>query len=240
MAESAAPLSDAPPGMSRREAAKGARRARVVDAARQLLREGGVEALSVKAVAARAGVSLSTIYNLFASKDAILTGVYDQDLLTFGALVSEARSADALERIFDALDIAAELYRADPAFYRAIMGRGAGGAPNAAREAWLEEPRMFWSGLLAQAVEEELLRPGLDLAVLSVLMNQVLAGVVAHWISGQVTEQRFATEARFAYASLLSAFARGEAGLRLRKMIESCHRRLSAEPRTAGLHEDAA
>jgi AcrR family transcriptional regulator len=103
------PLDSPTPRLSRRETAKGERRARIVDAACELLRESGVEDLSVKAVAARAGLSLSTLYNLFASKDAILTSVYDQDLLQFAARVEEARCADALDRIFLTIDVSAEL-----------------------------------------------------------------------------------------------------------------------------------
>lgn len=229
-----------PPRLSRREAAKGERRARIVDAAWELLREGGVDDLSVKAVAARAGVSLSTLYNLFASKDAILTGVYEQDLLHYAALVAEARSVDSLDRIFDAIDISAGLYAADPNFYRAIMRRDTGAAPNPARDAWLKHPRMFWHNLLAKAVEEGFLRPAVDTAVLNVLVTQVLSGVVSDWVLGRISEARFAAEAKFALASLLSAFARGEASLRLRKMIASQHRQLSTEPRAAGLREEAA
>jgi AcrR family transcriptional regulator len=228
------------PKTSRREQAKDERRARVVDAACELLREVGVEALSVKAVSARAGVSLSTIYNLFASKDAILTSVYNQDLLNFAALVGEARSPDALDRIFDAIDISAGLYREDPSFYRAIMGRGSGAAINPTRDAWLQEPRLFWRRLLAAAVDEGLLRPEVDTAVLNVLLNQVLAGVVSDWLAGRVSEARFALEAKFAYACVLSAFARGEAALRLRKMSATLHHRLGAEPRGEQPREGAA
>lgn len=228
------------PPLSRRETAKGERRARIVDAACELLRENGVEDLSVKAVAARARVSLSTLYNLFASKDAILTSVYDQDLLQFAARVEAANCADALDRVFLTIDISAELYGADPSFYRAIMRRDTGAPPNPARDAWLKHPRMFWRNLLAGAVDEGLLRPNIDTAVLNVLLNQVLSGVVADWLQGRVSEARFAAEAKFALATLLSAFAKGEAVLRLRKMIANLHRQLGAEPRIAGVPADAA
>jgi AcrR family transcriptional regulator len=233
-------LDSSTPPLSRRETAKGERRARIVDAACELLRENGVENLSVKAVAARARVSLSTLYNLFASKDAILTSVYDQDLLQFAARVEAANCADALERVFLTIDISAELYGADPSFYRAIMRRDTGAPPNPARDAWLKHPRMFWRNLLAGAVEEGLLRPNVDTAVLNVLLNQVLSGVVADWLQGRVSEARFAAEAKFALATLLSAFAKGEASLRLRKMIANLHRQLGAEPRTAGVPAEAA
>lgn len=235
-------LSAASPPISRREAAKGERRGRIVDAARDILREAGVEDLSVKAVAARAGLSLSTLYNLFASKDAILAGVNHQDVLAFAARVEEAHSGDSLERIFDAIDIAAERYREDPAFYRAILRRDSGAPPDPARDAALREPRMFWRGLLTAAVEEGFLRPAADTEALNVLLNQILNGATWDWLLGRVSEARFADEAKLACACMLCAFARGEASLRLRKMIASLHRRLDAEPRArgAGRNEQAA
>ena len=58
--------------MSRREEAKAERRHRIVTAARDLIRETGDTGLSMRAIAARANVSLSTPYNLFGSKGAIL------------------------------------------------------------------------------------------------------------------------------------------------------------------------
>jgi AcrR family transcriptional regulator len=228
------------PKTSRREQAKGERRARVVDAACELLREVGVEALSVRAVSARAGVSLSTIYNLFASKDAILTSVYDQDLVKFEALVDAAGSGDALDRIFDAIDIAAGLYRADPSFYRAIMWRRSDEPADPDLDARLREPRTrFWPAMAARAADEGLLRPGTDPAVLGVLMMQSLGGVISDWIGDRISVERLPTEAKLAFAVILSAFATGETALRLRKLIQAYHRQLSLEHRRAAGLDDA-
>ena len=58
--------------MSRREEAKAERRHRIIAAARDLIKETGDTGLSMRAIAARAGVSLTTPYNLFGSKRAIV------------------------------------------------------------------------------------------------------------------------------------------------------------------------
>jgi AcrR family transcriptional regulator len=62
------PKPTAPPlnGHERRRAAT---REKVLDAARELIEERGREALTVVAVAARAGVSEGTVYKIFASRD---------------------------------------------------------------------------------------------------------------------------------------------------------------------------
>ena len=63
--------------MSRREEAKEERRRRIITAARDLIRETGDAGLSMRAIASRAQVSLSTPSNLFGSKRAILIAVLE-------------------------------------------------------------------------------------------------------------------------------------------------------------------
>ena len=220
----AAAVTAPPPG--RREQAKSERRGRVVAAACEILREVGVEALSGRAVAARAGVSLSTIYNLFGSKDAVLAQVFDEDLERFEALVAAAHSADALERIFDALDIAADLYQADPGFYRATMLRRPGGGE---LQTALRAPRIrFWRERVAAAVAEGWLRRETDPVVLSALLIQITGGVLGDWIGGDISVEQLRREIKLGFAVALAAFATPLAASRLRTITAELHRELKA------------
>ena len=217
----------APEG-SRREQAKRERRARIVTATHDLLREVGVEELSMKAVAARAGVSLSTVYNLFDSKQVILARVFDQDLAGFEALVEAAPAQDVLGRIFDALDIAADLYEADPAFYRATMWRRPTGGGDLELQTTLREPRIrFWRNMVAAAVREGSLRRRTDPAVVGALMIQITGGVLGDWIAGDISIQSLRREIKLGFAAALLPFATGAAAPRLRAMISLLHRELS-------------
>src|SRR5258706_3968989 len=49
-----------------------ARRSRVIEAAMELAREGGYDAVQMRDVSARAGVALGTVYRYFSSKDHLL------------------------------------------------------------------------------------------------------------------------------------------------------------------------
>jgi AcrR family transcriptional regulator len=218
----------AAPDGSRRERAKQERRTRIVNATHDLLREVGVEDLSMKAVAARAGVSLSTVYNLFESKQAILARVFDQDLARFEALVGAAPAHDVLDRIFDALDIAADLYEADPAFYRAIMWRRPSGGGDLKLQTTLREPRIrFWRTMVAAAIREGWLRPGADPAVVGALMIQISGGVLGDWIAGDISIQTLRKEIKLGFAAALAPFATRAAAPRLRALIGQLHRELS-------------
>jgi AcrR family transcriptional regulator len=213
---------------SRRERGKDERRGRIVDAACDLLREIGIEELSMKLVSARAGVSLSTVYNLFTSKQAVLAAVFDRDLLRYQALVVAAPSADPLARIFDSIEIAAALYDADPGFYRATMWRWAGGAGDPFLNVALRQPRTrFWRRMIADAVAAGHLKPGADPAVLGALVVQIFAGVLADWISGEIGVDQLRLEATLGFAGALAPFATPHDAKHLRKRIADLHRQLS-------------
>ncbi|MET9661069.1 TetR/AcrR family transcriptional regulator [Streptomyces sp. NPDC006510] len=61
---------------ARTEATRLAHRERLLDAARQLLAEGGYPAASISALARRAGVATGSVYNHFASKQELLAAVF--------------------------------------------------------------------------------------------------------------------------------------------------------------------
>ncbi|MEV7720986.1 TetR/AcrR family transcriptional regulator [Streptomyces sp. NPDC088184] len=61
---------------ARTEATRLAHRERLLDAARQLLAEGGYPATSISALARRAGVATGSVYNHFTSKQELLAAVF--------------------------------------------------------------------------------------------------------------------------------------------------------------------
>src|SRR6185295_15437479 len=66
-------------GLGRREQAKAERRLRIINAARDLIRETGDTNLSMRTIAKRAKVSLATPYNLFGSKRAVVLAVLEDE-----------------------------------------------------------------------------------------------------------------------------------------------------------------
>jgi len=214
--------------VSRREQAKDDRRGRIVEAACSLLREVGVEALSMKAVASRADVSLSTVYNLFTSKQAVLAVVFDRDLETFQQLVEAAPSSDPLQRIFDSIEIAASLYLADPQFYRATMLSWNGGGGDRFLDVALRQPRnRFWRKMISDAVEGGHLKPRADPDVLGALAVQIFGGVLSEWISGEISLERLKMEISFGFATALAPFATPLDAKWLFEMVSDLHDELS-------------
>ena len=104
-------------------------------------------------IADAAGVVPATLYNLFQTKAAIFGQVFDLDLQEYRRQLDETPGLDS-SSIFAAIDLAASLYRRDPAFYRA-MARGGGLGVEFATTA-ISEPRIaFWREQVALAVDED-------------------------------------------------------------------------------------
>ncbi|MBL8555893.1 MAG: TetR/AcrR family transcriptional regulator [Phenylobacterium sp.] len=80
----------ATPKEERQEAA----RARILEAARTLFQTGGVAALSVRAIAARAGMPVMTLYGYFPGKTAIVRALWSE---AFEPLFAELDAAEAAE-----------------------------------------------------------------------------------------------------------------------------------------------
>ena len=203
---------------SRRERGKDARRSRIVDAAYALLREVGVDDLSVKMIADRADLSPATVYNLFGAKGAVLSRVYERDFDGFVAKVAAAGSPSALDEIFDSVRITADLYRSDPSFYRGITIRN----PRAERELVISvhSPReAFWRDLLARAVREGDLAHGARTDLASMVMLQMSGGAFGYWCADLITLEEMELQTSYAFALLLMGLARPSGRTKLQARI---------------------
>lgn len=86
---------------SRREAVSGHKRDLILDAAKQVFAEEGLEGASLRAIAVRAGYTPAALYFHFESKEAIYAEVLKASLASLGAAVDEAvtRTRTAAQRL---------------------------------------------------------------------------------------------------------------------------------------------
>lgn len=179
------PTVDAP-ASGRREAGKAQRRARIVQAARDLLRETGGAELSMRAIAARAGVSQATPYNLFGSKRAVLVSVLE-DIRDFGRHFASAAALPPFERVLHAAALAVGYYERDPDFYRVLWRNLLGSGGDADRSAIFNPKRdAFWTELLQAAADAGHLRPGLPVTGLRRTLDAVFRGTLLEWAIGEL------------------------------------------------------
>jgi AcrR family transcriptional regulator len=104
-----------------REQKMAERRERILVAAREIIAEDGLEALTTRALASRAQVTVPTVYNLVGAKDAVLfAAVEDQTRRFLAAFGNRAELRPEMRAIAVSRDCVAELIRA-PHYYRAIL-----------------------------------------------------------------------------------------------------------------------
>jgi AcrR family transcriptional regulator len=220
--------------MSRREDAKAERRHRIVTAARDLIRETGDTGLSMRAIAARASVSLSTPYNLFGSKRAIVLAVLE-DIREFNERFARLGSADAIERIFQALSMSIRYYVEDPDFYRTLW-TGVFDMSGAAVRSALAMPERdaFWLALVNAAAREGALSPGIDTGLLLRNLDLTFGAVMLNWVLGALSTDELEPAAALGYALALRGAAAPAWQARLATRIaEQQDRLIKLRPRTA-------
>ena len=192
----------------RREEAKDDRRRRIVEAARDLIRETGVDGLTMRAIAARAEVSLATPYNLYGSKRAIAVAVLD-DVRAFHDRFARLKSSDAIERLFKAISITLDYHRQDPEFYltlwRAILDTH--GDAELHELLGLPQSRLFWRRLLDEALEQGTLRTDVDPDILQQDLDFTFAGAMLAWVLGALSVEQLEPTIGHGYALTLCAAA---------------------------------
>ena len=197
------------PTLTRREAGKAERRRQIIQAARDLIRETGNPGLSMRGLAARAGVSLATPYNLFGSKRAIVVAVL-QDVREFQERFSTLRVADPVEKIFAALDMSIIFYVGDPAFYRTVWAAVLDVSDGVRGEILNPKRDAFWRGLVDEAVRAGAIAEGVDPGLLLRQLEAILHSVMFDWVVGEIGAARLGPTARHGYALLLLGSAAPE------------------------------
>jgi AcrR family transcriptional regulator len=199
----------APHTLTRREAGKAERRRQIIQAARDLIRETGNAGLSMRGLAARAGVSLATPYNLFGSKRAIVVAVL-QDVREFQERFSTLRVADPVEKIFAALDMSIDFYVGDPSFYRTVWAAVLDVSDGVRGEILNPKRDAFWRGLVEEAARAGAIAEDVDPGLLLRQLEAILHSVMFDWVVGEIAPARLGPMATHGYGLVLLGAAAPE------------------------------
>jgi len=223
------------------------RRARILEAAAQLIREGGGAALSMRTLAERAEVSLATPYNLFGSKGGVLMA------LQFGALekleqaMEELRSRDPIDRLLEVAELGARIYTGDPAFWQPLMQ-----AHWLARGALHESPLhprivALWHRSLLDGVEGGRLLAEVNAEYVARMLVICFYGVLVTWVQGNLDGEGFRTHVLYGFILTLLGVAAPAARSRLMKRLHEVQReiiqsasRLTPGPEAGGVFSGIA
>jgi AcrR family transcriptional regulator len=134
-----------------------ATRARIVEAARTLLRERGFDGTTINAIARAADVSPQTVYSAFGSKRGIVAEIFDRARFGPGyqSLIAQARdTTDPRVRLRFSARIARQIYDAERATLDLLRGAGVVAPELAAMEREREDRRRDQQAPLILALAE--------------------------------------------------------------------------------------
>jgi AcrR family transcriptional regulator len=220
------PMVDLPSGALEgglRERHKTARRMRILDAARELLRESPDTALSTERIAARADVAPATVYNLIGPRDkvweALAAGFVDE----LERRLTATGARDTLERAREVVRLTVGLFVDDPIVSRRML-----------RE-WEESglvldhsPVDHLRQAMIDAQTQGLLRDEVDVDALAAVVGSSCVGAMHQWVAGPVDDERFLANALRAVDVVLAAAAADPHRERLLRRLRG---RRAARPR---------
>ncbi|MCP5026891.1 MAG: TetR/AcrR family transcriptional regulator [Actinomycetia bacterium] len=184
------------------------RRAAIVAATRELLRQSEPDEVMVADIAEHAGVSLATVYNLVGRRDQLLLSVID------GAVneIRESRPASprpfGVEAITSIMVATSEVMLSDPLAHRRVLGALGQLAPGA----WLASglTGLFQEGV-SQAIDDGALDGRQANAAFTTAVQFGFRGVLISWTFGQLPDEELRHSAELqalyvlAYAATESA-----------------------------------
>jgi AcrR family transcriptional regulator len=178
-----------------RERHRSDQRLRIVDAARLLFANRGVDDVTMADVAAEAGVARATVFNYFGSKHALLEAITEEVIAFYEAMLKNALADDTsptpllVRALFDTMGMGIE---EDRRFYRGVfreiakirLGLDEGGMGQQAGEAALA----LLVRLLARGQERGELVTEHRAEDLASAFDSLVNGTITHWLFGDAAE----------------------------------------------------
>lgn len=211
--------------MPTREEAKEIRRKRILDAARDLIRETEKTRFSMRMLAERSAVSLVTPYNLFGSKQAIMGALLDEDMDVYGRNLARSRK-DPLERIFHAVTLGTRYFAQDEAYYRAVLSAVYADGGNEYRSKFSGPRLALWRSLVSDAIDSGDLRQDTDIRVLAYHLSSLFYSNILPWAAGQISVRELEQRTLYGFALALYTTTRPIHQKRLRERVSSAQETL--------------
>lgn len=209
---------------SLRELHKDARRTDILRAARDLVAEGGIDALTMRSVAERAQVSVPTIYNLIGNRAQVLSALMDAGGDRLDDLLAGSTGADPITAMVEASEALATVVAPNAAVVAAVLNDGLG-VPRV-DEGLFARFRLLTVDALADAGGSGLLDRPADPELLTDRCVALAAGAVVSWATVHHDEDRLRDELVHGSLLVLAAHVGDDERPRVRRELDRRARRL--------------
>jgi AcrR family transcriptional regulator len=218
----------APSGMSKlRERHKDRRRRAIVDAAAGLLRERGLDGLSIPEIAARADVSPATVYNLVGGQAAVAAAVLEQTVDTIQAPPTPRPRRSPILECIALMERTWAVFAEREAEVRPVLllyqARRGTSEWAAERPLWFltEQAVTAHAQLIAAAQEAGHFDPHLGATLVATTLFAAFKARMDLWAVGMMDLKASANASRHDTAIVLLSGALGPARTALRRMVVS-------------------
>jgi len=210
-----------------RERNKALRRQQILLAARQLIIDGGLEALTMRSLSGRAQLSVPTIYNLVGSRDAVLAALFAAGARQFEAAMAEPPS-DPLDHALLAMDQLTTQVTENRNVVRAVL---AAGLPTGARhrDSLFGSVRATAATVFHAAKRAGVIHHESDGDVLSARLEALIAGAIVDWAVGHGRQERLRLDLHHSALLVFAATATADHRRSLERELRRCERALRAE-----------
>lgn len=187
-----------------REQKKDGRRRAILHAAETLVREHSSTDFSMKELAARAGFSLATTYNLIGSKATVLYALLNQYMDRIDIeRAATLTQGDPIEHVFQASDAAVTIYTADPQFYRPLLRFLLGVPDPVNRPLFMERAYRYWATVVQSLDDAGMFDNSFSAEALARDLQIFFAGTIDLWVHDELDGATFKAQIRTGVAMRL-------------------------------------
>ncbi|MFI8933203.1 TetR/AcrR family transcriptional regulator [Streptomyces sp. NPDC053474] len=181
-----------------RERHKAQRRGRILEATRELLREGPESVLSTERIAARAEVAPATVYNLIGPRERIWEALAEGFMDELEHRLAAAEDSGPREVVRSTV----ELFVGDPVVSRRMVR-----AWEASGLVFARSPLVQLRRAMADARARGVLRADVDTDALASAVGTSCVGALHQWVAALIDDDRFLARSLFALDVVLAAAA---------------------------------
>lgn len=213
-------------GQATRQANKERRKETILATARTLIADEGFDALTISQLAARSGVTIPTVHNLFGKKRDIVLALFRELVSRIDAVLAEPELVDPIAASETFIDNLLALYGSDESFYRAAFlgGERLGLFEHEMKDGVFRKSMRVAERLCERAVEHGFLRGRLDKRWLA---NQLFGAqrlARQDWVNGYIDLSGFRRQALIGMLISFAADATPELHQRICERIEQLAR----------------
>ena len=192
--------------MSKREQNKTDKRTQIIKAARNLMRSRSSAGFSMRQLAEVSGVSVATPYNLFKSKQGVISAVMDTDLDDFkDRLLSQ--NSNPVEVFFNLITVTTQLFTEQPNYYKTGALAMHQETDETIKSSFGLPRQALMKHLVQQAIQHEYISHRINADSLSITLSTQLYSWIQLWANDQITLDELESRGHYTFALTLAGTA---------------------------------